>query len=272
MIGSWRWVFSSSWRTQLLPAGLPSRLTQWSGTALSLVFPDECRLCGQPLHEEFSRIPLCQTCLKDPEPLAADYFCASCRTPFANSFPLDEEGICPLCRLGHRGFDAAYCFGAYEGTLRGMIHLFKYNGIRTLAKPLGRYLALALPREERFDAVAPMPLHWLRRWRRGFNQSALLAREIARRGGIPVVKAVRRRRSTFSQAGLSNAKRRANVAGAFSVKPGRPLSGLRVLLVDDVMTTGATASACALALKRAGASYVALLAVARTDRRYPGAA
>jgi ComF family protein len=200
------------------------------------------------------------------EPLSAEYFCVSCRTPFLNRFPLDDEGRCPLCRSGLRGFDAAYSFGAYDGKLRALIHLFKYSGIRPLSRPLGGLLSLALPRDQRFDAVVPMPLHWWRRWRRGFNQSELLAREISRRCGIPVKGAVRRVKATATQAGLSNSRRRANVSGAFLAKD---LRGLRVLLIDDVMTTGATASACAMAIKRAGAKSVALLTLARVDRRSP---
>jgi ComF family protein len=200
-------------------------------------------------------------------PLAADYFCAQCRTPFQNEFPLDENGLCPLCRLGLRGFDAAYSFGAYDSTLRKLIHLFKYGRIKTLARPLGDHLALAIPREQRFDMIVPMPLHWRRRWQRGFNQSALLAGEIARRCSIPVVPAVRRVRATRSQAGLSNHERRKNVSQAFAVRRKRLVEGRRVLLIDDVMTTGATASACARALRDAGAKYVALLTLARVDRR-----
>jgi len=161
----------------------------------------------------------------------------------------------------------AYCYGAYEGTLRQLIHLFKYSGMKPLARTLAAYLASALPRDQRFDVVVPMPLHWRRRWKRGFNQSALLARLIARRCSIPMVNAVRRTRATAAQAGLSNAKRRENVAGAFRVKKPRAVEGRRVLLIDDVMTTGATASACAVALKRGGASSVTLLALARVDRR-----
>jgi ComF family protein len=112
-----------------------------------------------------------------------------------------------------------------------------------------------------------MPLHWRRRWERGFNQSELLAREIARRWNVPVQQAVKRVKATASQAGLTNAKRRANVSGAFAMRRGVRLDGARVLLVDDVLTTGASAAACARVLKRAGAVHVALLAVARTDRR-----
>ena len=212
-----------------------------------------------------ARIPVCRECLKAPEPLSAEFFCVSCRTPFQNAFPLDAEGRCALCRFGLRGFDAAYCFGAYEGVLRELIHLYKYGRVKTLARPLGALLAAALPREERFDAVTPVPLHWRRQWQRGFNQSDLLARTIARRCGIPVILALKRVRPTVAQAGLSNTSRRKNVAAAF--RPRRTVEGKRILLVDDVMTTGSTAAACALALKRAGAAKVALLTVARVDRR-----
>jgi predicted amidophosphoribosyltransferase len=288
---------------------------------ISLLFPDDCRVCGEPLRE-VSRIPVCSLCLREPEPMAAEFYCVSCKTPFLNRHPLDEEGRCPLCRLGLAGFDHVYSFGSYEGTLRALIHLFKYEKIHTLAKPLGAMLARAVPREERFDVVVPMPLHWRRRWERGFNQSELLAKEIARRWNVPVVGAVRRVKPTAPQAGLTNAKRRANMSGAFvpsrpllpqilggfsfvapdslqreasdrqtaspsrdqrerftvqafrsARKPGKFssgtkfLTGARVLLIDDVLTTGATAAACARALKRAGARHVTLAAVARTDRR-----
>jgi len=172
-----------------------------------------------------------------------------------------------LCRLGAAGFDEVYSFGWYQGALRKLIHLFKYSGVRPLAPVFGRYLKRALPVDREFDVVIPMPLHWKRRWQRGFNQSALLAREVARRFDVPVSKVVRRRRATPPQAGLSHAKRRANVRGAFRMKRGTRLDGLRVLLIDDVLTTGATAAACARELKRAGAAHVTVLALARTDRR-----
>jgi ComF family protein len=200
--------------------------------------------------------------------LSAEFFCASCRTPFLNGFPLDSEGRCALCRSGLRGFDAAYCFGSYEGSLRELIHLYKYGRVRTLWRPLADLLAAALPLDERLDAVTPVPLHWRKQWQRGFNQSELLARAIACRRGIPVVAALRRTRATKVQAGLSNTERRSNVAAAFgSRRSAQTLAGKRVLLIDDVMTTGSTAASCARALKQAGAARVVLLAVARVDRR-----
>ena len=137
--------------------------------------------------------------------------------------------------------------------------------MQPLRRPLGNLLSLALPREQQFDVIVPMPLHWRRRWQRRFNQAELLAQEIGRRWNVPVRNVARRKRATSPQAGLTNAKRRANVSGAFEAKT--KLKGLRVLLVDDVMTTGASASACARALKRAGAARVTLVALARTDRR-----
>jgi len=210
---------------------------------------------------------VCRACLAKPEPLAADYFCVQCRAPFRNAFPLDAEGRCALCRRGVLGFDAAYSFGFYEDTLRDLIHLFKYGRVQSLAKPLGRFLVQALPREEAFDAIVPMPLHWRKRWQRGFNQAALLAREVSRRAHVPVVRAIRRVKFTSAQAGLTNAKRRVNVSGAFAPRGRRCLDGKRVLLVDDVMTTGATAASCARALKMAGARQVVLLTLARADRR-----
>jgi ComF family protein len=248
------------------PDASPSLAREFFVGFFSLIFPDDCRICGKALRQ-VSRVPVCRACLAKPEPLAAEYFCAQCRAPFRNAFPLDEQGLCALCRRGVSGFDAAYSYGFYEGELRALLHLFKYGRVQTLAKPLGRLLALALPREEKFDAIVPMPLHWRKRWVRGFNQADLLAREISRRTHTPVRYALRRVRNTATQAGLTNAKRRKNVSGAFRPRGTKMLHGQRVLLVDDVMTTGSTAAACARALKMAGARQVVLLTVARTDRR-----
>ncbi|MES1262566.1 MAG: phosphoribosyltransferase family protein, partial [Acidobacteriota bacterium] len=121
---------------------------------------------------------------------------------------------------------------------------------------------------EHYDAVVPVPLHWRKQWERGYNQAELLARHVAKRRGVPLVKALRRKRPTAVQASLAVAGRRKNVAGAFLMRPQARLAGQRVLLIDDVMTTGATAGACAVALKRGGAKSVSLLTLARADRRF----
>jgi ComF family protein len=152
--------------------------------------------------------------------------------------------------------------------LRDLVHLFKYRRIRSLDKPLGRLLALALPRQEPLDLIIPVPMHWWRKWNRGFNQAELLGRVVSRRTGLPFRNALARRRGTLAQAGLTLAQRRDNLTGVFRVRDRRKIEGRRVLLVDDVFTTGATASACAAALKRAGARSVVLLTLARVDRRW----
>ena len=214
---------------------------------------------------------MCRACLAKPEPLAAEYYCVQCRAPFLSRFPLDDQGRCALCRRGVRGFDAAYSFGFYEDELRKLIHLFKYGRVQTLSSPLGRLLARALPREQNFDVIVPMPLYWRKRWQRGFNQAELLAHEIGRRTHTPVRNALCRVQNTASQAGLTSAKRRENVSGAFQTtrraRNREALDGHSVLLIDDVMTTGATAASCARALKRGGARQVTLLTLARADRR-----
>jgi ComF family protein len=197
----------------------------------------------------------------------ADFFCVCCRTPFLNRYPLDEEGRCAICRAGLRGFDAAYSFGTYDGALRQLIHVYKYGKVRTLDRPLGDLLLRALPRDQSFDWVTPVPLHWRKRWQRGFNQADLLARRVAAHTGIPRTRLLRRLRYTASQASMSHTGRRHSVTGAFACRRPDRVAGRSILLIDDVLTTGSTAAACALALKRAGAARVALLTLARADRR-----
>ncbi len=235
----------------------------------SLFFPAECRICDTPL-DGYTRVPVCRGCLEAPAPLEAEYFCAACNAPFQNRFPLDAQGVCALCRSGLRGFDRAASFGFYEGTLRSLIHLFKYSEMRPLAGTLSKLLRRALPVDARYDAVVPVPMHWRRRWSRGFNQAELLARGVSKDRRIPLLNALRRTKATVNQAGLTSAARHRNIAGAFQPRAGVDLSGKRILLIDDVFTTGATASACAAALKRAGAKNVSLLTVARAERRWRG--
>jgi ComF family protein len=139
--------------------------------------------------------------------------------------------------------------------------------MRPLSKPLAGFLNAALPVDERYDAVVPVPLHWRRKLQRGFNQSELLAQQVAKRRRIPMLNALCRKRPTAVQASLAVAGRKRNVAGAFTARPNADVKGKRILLIDDVMTTGATAGACAAVLKRGGATSVSLLTLARVDRR-----
>jgi ComF family protein len=134
-------------------------------------------------------------------------------------------------------------------------------------------MSRALPRtQQQFDLIVPMPMHWRRRLSRGFNQAESLATVLSRRTGIPVGNVIKRRKATPPQAGMTSAQRRTNMVGAFRVPKKDVVQGRHVLLIDDVLTTGATAGACAAALKRAGSARVTVLTLARVDRRMGGAA
>jgi len=163
-------------------------------------------------------------------------------------------------------FAQARSFASYEGTLRLLIQRLKYDGYRPLAKPLGRFLAEAVQRldPQSFDVLVPVPLHRRRERRRGFNQAALLAAHVSKAQKIPLAASdCVRVRDTPPQTGLRAAERRKNVAGAFHVPEPQRIRGKRVLLVDDVLTTGATAHACAQALRDAGAQGVWVATLAR---------
>ena len=244
-------------------------VTKAAEGVLALTFPDDCRICNTRL-SGFPTYPVCPSCLAHPEPLSADAFCVQCHAPFYSESALDLDGRCRLCRSGLTQFDALYCVGAYEGRLRELIHLFKYESMERLGKPLGAFLRAGLPREAVFDVMTPMPIHPQRMRERGFNQAEVLAKEVAKVSQVQLKTLVKRRRNTAKQAGLSGKQRRVNVNDAFVVTDPELIRGKRILLVDDVLTTGASANACALTLKRAGASYVAILALARADRRIGG--
>jgi ComF family protein len=177
---------------------------------------------------------------------------------------------CARCRRIAGLVDAARSAGLYEGTLRDIIHAFKYDGRRGLAAPLAAMMRAA-GREmlAGADAVVPVPLHPWRRLRRGFNQADDLARHL----GPPVLRALWRTHATVPQTGLSSAARRRNLRGAFALSrlmTGRQrragVEGRVIVLVDDVRTTGATLEACAAALKRAGAKQIRALTAASRIR------
>lgn len=184
-----------------------------------------------------------------------------------DDYPLDEYDLCTVCRESLVNFDTVYSFGSYEGPLRKLIHLFKYGKVETLAAPLSRLLIRSLPLDQRFDVIVAMPMHWRKRWERGFNQAELLAKPVAKRYGTKLATNLRRKRHTKAQAGLTEAQRLANAKGSFLIRRPEEINGKRVLLVDDVFTTGATLRAAAAALKKAGAVHVSALTLARVDRR-----
>jgi len=175
---------------------------------------------------------------------------------------------CGWCRSTPPGFDRARSFGEYRGALAQSIRKFKYNGHRLLAPTLGGMITAADRQwldEVEATLVIPVPLHPTRLRERGFNQAVDLARPVARERELPLtVDAVARIRDTAPQFGLTVVQRKQNVKGAFAAKKPELLQDQTIILVDDVMTTGATAAECCRTLKDAGAKMVAVLTLART--------
>ncbi|MBZ5688307.1 MAG: ComF family protein [Acidobacteriia bacterium] len=181
---------------------------------------------------------------------------------------------CPVCRRVDRPFLRAVAYGSYDGGLRELIHLLKYNQVRPAAGVLGRMLAEAIAGlEPEFGAdkilVIPVPLYKGRRRQRGFNQAELIARAAlkAYTAGERLLLAtdtLLRTRATQSQIGLTSHQRRENMRGAFAVARAAEVTGLEIVLVDDVYTTGTTATECARVLRKAGAAKVWVATVART--------
>ena len=192
--------------------------------------------------------------------------------PYALS-PEDNEALCDLCRRAQPAYLKAAAYGSYEGGLRELIHLLKYDQVRTAAAVLGRMLAeafgdLSLGFAHGPIVVIPVPLYVKKARQRGFNQSELIARsalKLLSGGGFELnAEVLKRCRETKSQIGLSRHQRRENMRGAFVAAKPEEIAGREVLLVDDVMTTGTTVSECARVLRRAGASKVYVATVART--------
>jgi len=175
-----------------------------------------------------------------------------------------RPGLCPACQSTPSSLDSVRSVAYFESPLREAIHSFKYKNNQNLAGPLGQLLVEYMTRHPLpADVIVPVPLHASRLRERGYNQSALLARELSRPAGLPVVEDVLHRvRKTVAQVGLDAQGRRDNVRDAFQCADQR-LSGLRILLIDDVHTTGATLNACAVALRQAGTGPVCALTLAR---------
>jgi ComF family protein len=232
-------------------------------TAADLVFPRDCVACGAPLRigDRRALCPACWTTLRPP----SEPRCHRCDAPTPPLRP-----TCLACLTDPPAFDRVRTLGLYlaherqASPLALAVRALKYHGERGVAACLGRALAERHPPPG--DAVVvPVPLHPRRLRERGYNQALVLARALARAAGLAVrARELRRIRPTPSQAGLDARARRANLDGAFRVGPHARIAGRAVVLVDDVLTTGATADACAATLRRAGATTVVVYAVGRT--------
>jgi len=241
-----------------LPGCQPNPLQQVYGLSKSLLhglFPATCLLCldpGQP-----PALDLCRGCEQDFPPNAPA--CTGCAMPAAGG-----SETCAHCRRRRRVFNAAFAPYRYEFPLVELIHRLKFGGQLALGRMLGTLLARRLVERARprVDAIVPVPLHAEREAARGYNQAREIAMFAAQLLGVPMEdKLVHRPHPTVEQTALPAAARRRNLRGAFEVCAASV--PLRVAIVDDVLTTGATAEALALALRRAGCRHVEVWAVAR---------
>ncbi|WP_127091823.1 ComF family protein [Aquabacter cavernae] len=230
---------------------------------LDLVLPPTCISCGAIVRDAGG---LCGGCWGRLA-LISPPVCERLGTPFPYAPPNGAPLLSPDALADPPAFDRARAAVLFGPVSRDLVHHLKYGDRLDLARPMARLMRQAgAPLLGEADLIVPVPLHALRLWRRRFNQAALLARHLSALTELPVaLEGLARTRATLSQVNLSRAERRANVAGAFRVSKtaeGR-VAGRRVLLVDDVFTTGATLDACARALRRAGASHVDAVTFAR---------
>jgi competence protein ComFC len=215
-----------------------------------LFYPETCVGC-----ERRASDVLCRTCF-ETLPMIGSPVCGRCGLPTAFA-----TFVCEECKNVDYGFESARAPLKYDGVGKKIVHALKYHGYKRVVGRLAAPLMLQVLDNTRFDAVVPVPLHRSRLRKRGFNQAELLAGGIAGKMKATVSDTLEVVRSTRDQVELSAAQRRANVAGAYSATG--PLRG-KILLVDDVFTTGATMSACAASLVRAGAQEVHALSLCRT--------
>lgn len=241
---------------------MTGRLGSILGGLVAFGFPSNCVVCKTPLEWPLPG-PVCEPCWRSLPRIEWPY-CSRCGIPYQETV---AEGLCGPCRVEpRRRFRRARAMGRYEGALKETILSMKFGGRPRLATALGRlaFSSQILTGElEVGDAVVPVPLHWRRRRERGFNQAELLARAIAKAARRPCSRALVKITERPPQAGLSAAARRRNAAGAYRPRLPAGLVGKRLLLVDDVFTTGATVEECSRALLRAGARSVDVLTVAR---------
>lgn len=246
---------------------------------IDFLYPPFCFVCKQDTSENRSRF-ICDSCLEQIKEIEPP-FCAKCGRSFVseNAFNNIEKPVCGKCQ--NKGSNVKYesvlSLGEYNGTLKEIIHIYKYNKKEQLKKILSEVLIKKIEMKHEFlkaDMLIPVPLHWIRKRSRGFNQSEELGRCISESLKIPMKNLLKRKRNTRPQIGLSGDERIKNIRGAFKVsliakRIWKASNGSRfnfegksVILVDDVVTTGATVNECAKVLKKAGAREVIVVCLA----------
>lgn len=258
-----------------------SLFKQIADSLFAVVFPASCALCNEPL-EVAGSLDVCAACWSGLKPWDGPR-CSRCGLPFPSERALDAaEPLCADCRGNEFRFDAARSFGIYRDQLRRAIVHLKFRPRERWGRKLGALLAQTWEANlEIFEAesagwrIVPVPLHRGRQRERGYNQAEALARGLIaslRKGsrGLKLdTHCLKKTRATQPQTGLSPAERRENVRGAFAVSDSGNMKDRPLVLIDDVMTTGATLSACAAILKDAGARRVVALTLARATPQFP---
>jgi ComF family protein len=227
---------------------------------VDLIYPPRCPACGEGIAAQDG---LCATCWAELA-FPGEPACAACQRPFGAAAA--EGAICAPCLADPPRHDGIAAGTLYNDASRKLVLAFKHGKRIALAPMLARMAASRLPELDGEWRVVPVPLHPWRLWRRGFNQSALLAREIGKlRGQAVLVDGLVRRKPTPTLGGLGRAARARALSGAIAINPRRTeqLKGASIVLVDDVMTSGATTDACVRALKRSGAQRVVIACFAR---------
>jgi ComF family protein len=240
----------------------PPALRRLGSSLLDLLLPPRCLRCGITVGEAGT---LCAGCWREITFLGAPC-CAGCGLPF--EFEPGVAALCGACAQTPPPFARARAAMRYDEASRRLILGFKHGDRLHLAPAFGGWMRRAgAELLADADILVPVPLHWTRLFARRYNQAAVLAHAIHAAGGPPVGAdwLVRRRRTPSQGKRNANARER-NVKGAFAIKPGRAVKGRRIVVVDDVFTTGATAGECARVLRRAGAARVDVLTLARTVR------
>ena len=243
-------------------ATLPSRLRRLGRIVVDGVLPPRCLSCGATVGEPDT---LCSQCWAATTFFAPPW-CAVCGLPF--EVPMGPDAVCADCARDRASWDRARAVLRYDKNSRRLVLALKHADHTHLAIALGRWMQRTGGDVlDGADLVIPVPLHWTRLFARRYNQAALLAHAIRAAGGPPVAAdwLVRRRR-TPSQGRLGALARARNVRAAFALRRGRSVRGKRVVLVDDVLTTGATVEECARVLRRNGAAWVGVLTLARALR------
>jgi len=236
-----------------------------SDSFLNLFYPEECFICSSPVARR-QDCGLCDDCWWKVLNLRIEgALCPSCGAPLPG-FADGSGNLCLECIRQPPPYCGARAFGYYSTEMRQVIHELKFAGRRPLVQLLAPLLANVFFeswQREDFDFITYIPLHPGRRRERGFNQAELLGRALAQIAGLPELRILRRAAATQSQVGLSNAQRLENVRNVFRCTHINRVEGKRILLIDDVMTTGATVASAAEALIDAGAEKVSVLTVAR---------